>query len=198
MTDLFPYYLLSSTNPHAYFIASIYLSFYPTISLPLSLSFSLSQVVAMGTGKDVIKYSLYSGLSFYLYNEASFLALERLSTYFSLLYCTFTPNLLFIFAPSPSLPHIFFLHFITLSFSVWSSFIISLLGPVTHSVANTLKRVVIIVASCIVFKSPMSLLGKEKKKKEKMTEEQRSKGSREKKEWWEGERWRRRKKERSR
>jgi hypothetical protein len=33
----------------------------------------------MGTGKDVIKYSLFSGLSFYLYNEASFLALERLS-----------------------------------------------------------------------------------------------------------------------
>ena len=36
---------------------------------------------------------------------------------------------------------------------------LSLSGPVTHSVANTLKRVVIIVASCIVFKSPMSLLG---------------------------------------
>lgn len=69
-----------------------------------------NQVMAMGTGKDVIKFSLYSGLSFYLYNEASFLALERLS-------------------------------------------------PVTHSVANTLKRVVIIVASCIVFKTPMSLLG---------------------------------------
>jgi solute carrier family 35, member E1 len=68
------------------------------------------QVMKAGTGKDVIKYSLYSGLSFYLYNEASFLALARLS-------------------------------------------------PVTHSVANTLKRVVIIVASCIVFKTPMSLLG---------------------------------------
>jgi hypothetical protein len=38
-----------------------------------------NQVMAMGTGKDVIKFSLYSGLSFYLYNEASFLALERLS-----------------------------------------------------------------------------------------------------------------------
>jgi solute carrier family 35 protein E1 len=33
------------------------------------------------------------------------------------------------------------------------------LSPVTHSVANTLKRVVIIVASCIVFNTPMSLLG---------------------------------------
>jgi solute carrier family 35, member E1 len=33
------------------------------------------------------------------------------------------------------------------------------LNPVTHSVANTLKRVVIIVASCIVFNTPMSLLG---------------------------------------
>jgi solute carrier family 35 protein E1 len=66
--------------------------------------------MAAGTGNDVVKYSLFSGLSFYLYNEASFLALSRLS-------------------------------------------------PVTHSVANTLKRVVIIVASCIVFKTPMSLLG---------------------------------------
>lgn len=68
------------------------------------------QVLAMGTGNDVLKYSLFSGLTFYVYNEASFLALEKLS-------------------------------------------------PVTHSVANTLKRVVIIVASCIVFKTPMSLLG---------------------------------------
>eukprot|EP01041_Mallomonas_annulata_P012287 gene12287-25840_t len=69
-----------------------------------------NQVMAMGTGKDVIKFSIFSGLAFYFYNEASFLALEQLS-------------------------------------------------PVTHSVANTLKRVVIIVASCIVFKNPMSLLG---------------------------------------
>jgi solute carrier family 35 protein E1 len=69
-----------------------------------------NQVIKAGTGGDVLKYSLFSGLTFYLYNEASFLALERLS-------------------------------------------------PVTHSVANTLKRVVIIVASCIVFQTPMSLLG---------------------------------------
>ena len=69
-----------------------------------------SQVLKMGTGADVTKFSLLSGLAFYLYNEASFLALERLS-------------------------------------------------PVTHSVANTLKRVVIIVASCIVFKTPMTLIG---------------------------------------
>ncbi|KAJ1417574.1 triose-phosphate transporter family-domain-containing protein [Ochromonadaceae sp. CCMP2298] len=68
------------------------------------------QIVAAGTLKDVVKYSFFSGLSFYIYNEASFLALERLS-------------------------------------------------PVTHSVANTLKRVVIIVASCIVFKTPMTLIG---------------------------------------
>lgn len=64
----------------------------------------------MGTGKDVITYSVLSGLAFYMYNEASFLALERLS-------------------------------------------------PVTHSVANTLKRVIIIVASCIVFKTPVSTIG---------------------------------------
>mmetsp|Transcript_22187 Transcript_22187/g.37138 ORF Transcript_22187/g.37138 Transcript_22187/m.37138 type:complete len:396 (+) Transcript_22187:61-1248(+) len=69
-----------------------------------------AQVMEMGTGADVVKYSALSGLMFYLYNEASFLALERLS-------------------------------------------------PVTHSVANTLKRVVIIVASCIVFQTPMTLLG---------------------------------------
>ena len=60
------------------------------------------QVLAMGTKQDVIRYSTLSGLAFYLYNEASFLTLSKLS-------------------------------------------------PVTHSVANTLKRVVIIVASCIVF-----------------------------------------------
>jgi solute carrier family 35 protein E1 len=68
------------------------------------------QVMAAGTGKDVVKFSVLSGLCFYLYNEASFLALDQLN-------------------------------------------------PVTHSVANTLKRVVIIVASCIVFKTPMTLLG---------------------------------------
>lgn len=68
------------------------------------------QIIAAGTGKDAVLFSAYSGLAFYLYNEASFLALEQLS-------------------------------------------------PVTHSVANTLKRVVIIVASCIVFKNPMSLEG---------------------------------------
>ena len=70
----------------------------------------VAQVVKAGTGSDVIKYSLLSGISFYLYNEASFLALSRLDA-------------------------------------------------VTHSVANTLKRVVIIVASCIVFRTPMSLIG---------------------------------------
>jgi solute carrier family 35 protein E1 len=69
-----------------------------------------NQVIKAGTGADVIKYSLFSGLSFYLYNEASFLALERLN-------------------------------------------------PVSHSVANTLKRVVIIVASCIVFNTPITTLG---------------------------------------
>ena len=69
-----------------------------------------NQVMAMGTGNDVVRYSIFSGLAFYIYNEASFLTLSKLS-------------------------------------------------PVTHSVANTLKRVVIIVASCIVFKTPMSLLG---------------------------------------
>lgn len=59
---------------------------------------------------DLLKFAVYSGLNFYIYNEASFLALNKLS-------------------------------------------------PVTHSVANTLKRVVIIVASCIVFKTQMTLLG---------------------------------------
>lgn len=67
-------------------------------------------VVAAGKANDVAKFSLLSGLSFYIYNEASFLCLSRLS-------------------------------------------------PVTHSVANTLKRVVIIIASCIVFRTPMSLIG---------------------------------------
>lgn len=69
-----------------------------------------NQVLDMGTGKDVVKYSVLSGIAFYLYNEASFLCLSRLD-------------------------------------------------PVAHSVANTLKRVVIIVASCIVFQTPMTLLG---------------------------------------
>jgi len=69
-----------------------------------------NQVVKAGTAKDVLKYTFLSGLTFYLYNEASFLALDRLN-------------------------------------------------PVTHSVANTLKRVVIIVASCLVFKTPITLLG---------------------------------------
>jgi len=70
----------------------------------------MAQVAEMGTGADVVKYSTLSGLAFYLYNEASFLTLSKLS-------------------------------------------------PVTHSVANTLKRVVIIVASCIVFNTPMSFIG---------------------------------------
>lgn len=70
----------------------------------------MDQVKAMGTGKDVVKFSAFSGLAFYIYNEASFQALSKLDA-------------------------------------------------VSHSVANTLKRVVIIVASCIVFKTPMTLLG---------------------------------------
>lgn len=37
--------------------------------------------------------------------------------------------------------------------------VLALMDPVSHSVANTLKRVVIIVASCIVFKTPMTTLG---------------------------------------
>ena len=68
------------------------------------------RAIPPGKTKDVLKYSVLSGLTFYLYNEASFLALDKLN-------------------------------------------------PVTHSVANTLKRVVIIVASCIVFQTPMTLLG---------------------------------------
>jgi solute carrier family 35 protein E1 len=86
-------------------------------SLPLVLIFDAkealnvyNQVMEAGTGKDVLLYTFLSGLTFYLYNEASFLALERLS-------------------------------------------------PVTHSVANTLKRVVIIVASCLVFNAPITLTG---------------------------------------
>lgn len=69
-----------------------------------------NEVMKLGNGADALKYSIYSGLAFYIYNEASFQALEKLS-------------------------------------------------PVTHSVANTLKRVVIIVASAIVFKTPITLLG---------------------------------------
>jgi solute carrier family 35 protein E1 len=69
-----------------------------------------NSVIKAGKGAEVAKYSLLSGLAFYLYNEASFLALDRLN-------------------------------------------------PVSHSVANTLKRVVIIVASCIVFNTPITTLG---------------------------------------
>ena len=32
-------------------------------------------------------------------------------------------------------------------------------APITHSIANTVKRVAIIVATCIVFQNPMSLIG---------------------------------------
>lgn len=86
-------------------------------TIPFVLAFDLkdfssvyNQVMAAGAGADVLKYSAFSGLAFYLYNEASFLALSKLDA-------------------------------------------------VSHSVANTLKRVVIIVASCMVFKTPMTLLG---------------------------------------
>jgi solute carrier family 35 protein E1 len=67
-------------------------------------------VKAAGQTDNAIKYSVLSGLAFYIYNEASFLCLSRLS-------------------------------------------------PVTHSVANTLKRVIIIIASCVVFRTPMTLIG---------------------------------------
>lgn len=86
-------------------------------TIPFVLAFDLkdfssvyNQVMAAGAGADVLKYSAFSGLAFYIYNEASFLALSKLDA-------------------------------------------------VSHSVANTLKRVVIIVASCMVFKTPMTLLG---------------------------------------
>jgi len=86
-------------------------------TIPFVLAFDLkdfssvyNQVMAAGSGGDVVRYSVFSGLAFYLYNEASFLALSKLD-------------------------------------------------PVSHSVANTLKRVVIIIASCMVFKTPMSKEG---------------------------------------
>lgn len=86
-------------------------------TVPFVLAFDLKDfasvyksVVAAGLRDDVLKYSILSGLTFYIYNEASFQALGVLS-------------------------------------------------PVTHSVANTLKRVVIIVASAIVFKTPITPLG---------------------------------------
>ena len=49
-----------------------------------------------------------------------------------------------------------------LNFYIYNEFsflALSKLSPVTHSVANTLKRVVIIVASCIVFRTPTTFLG---------------------------------------
>ena len=86
-------------------------------TIPFVLAFDLkdfgsvyNQVIAAGSGANVVKYSIFSGLAFYIYNEASFLALSKLD-------------------------------------------------PVSHSVANTLKRVVIIVASCMVFKTPMTKEG---------------------------------------
>ena len=64
----------------------------------------------IGTAKDALLFTIYSGLSFYIYNEASFLCLQRLDA-------------------------------------------------VSHSVANTLKRVVIILVSAVVFKTPINLIG---------------------------------------
>jgi len=57
--------------------------------------------------EDVLKNVVFSGLTFYLYNEVSFLCLGKVT-------------------------------------------------PITHSVANTLKRVVVLVVSCIVFNTPVS------------------------------------------
>jgi solute carrier family 35 protein E1 len=86
-------------------------------TLPFIVVFDLKNFLSVylsiqsrGAGWDVLKYTFLSGLSFYLYNEASFLTLDQVS-------------------------------------------------PVTHSVSNTLKRVVIIVVSCIVFQTPVSSLG---------------------------------------
>lgn len=85
-------------------------------TIPFVLAFDLKdantvfkQVTAAGKGYDVVKFSLISGLAYYIFNEASFLALNKLS-------------------------------------------------PVTHSVANTVKRVAIIAASCIQFKTPMTTM----------------------------------------
>jgi len=70
-------------------------------------SFDKYVAVAPNKKKDILFNTLASGFAFYLYNEVSFMALNKVS-------------------------------------------------PVTHSVANTLKRVVIIVVSCIVFKTKMT------------------------------------------
>ncbi|KAM3569473.1 hypothetical protein VYU27_008428, partial [Nannochloropsis oceanica] len=58
-------------------------------------------------GTELAKYLVYSGLTFFLYNEVAFAALESLH-------------------------------------------------PISHAVANTIKRVVIIVVSVLVFRNPMS------------------------------------------
>lgn len=86
-------------------------------TIPFALIFDVKdaisvykQVTAAGTEYDVLKFTVLSGIAFYVYNEASFLALSKLS-------------------------------------------------PVSHSVANTLKRVFIILASCIVFQTPMTMIG---------------------------------------
>lgn len=83
--------------------------------------------MAAGQQADVLKYTLLSGLAFYVYNEVCL--------------SVWTGR---VSADTDTLLHL------------QASFLaLSRLSPVSHSVANTLKRVIIIVASCIVFKVTM-------------------------------------------
>jgi len=102
---------LGAQNTYAVVTILALASMLPLVALDMfSAPTVYAQVMAAGTGRQVVKYSLLSGFFYYLYNESAFLALSKIS-------------------------------------------------PVTHSVANTVKRVVIIAASCIVFRAPMTTLG---------------------------------------
>lgn len=104
---------------------------------------AFKDVVAGGsfTNKSLSALLLLGGATYYLYNEVAFLALGKVSL---------SPQFSVLLASRVKL-----LEFIAETF-VFVFNAPDQVNPVTHAVGNTIKRVVIIVASVIAFKTPMS------------------------------------------
>lgn len=103
---------------------------------------AFKNLVAAGdfTNKSLATLLALGGATYYAYNEVAFLALGKVSRT--------TNNYI------PLLPIDFF-HAHTKIVASFSENTLQV-NPVTHAVGNTIKRVVIIVASVIAFKTPMS------------------------------------------
>lgn len=90
--------------------------------------------------QQIYTKSLIAALCFHAYQQVSLFFFISFFSFFSCWFCCFDLNLIFFFS---------------LKIQV-SYMILARVSPVTHSVGNCVKRVVVIVSSVIFFKTPVS------------------------------------------